>query len=133
MYCSQGVEDSTTAYFSPEAVTLAQLLLKLHGAVDCVAPDIGNLNLLVANSGGQRSNLQSPARHVNGYNADVSLDKTQTTPAECRAYAAECDRIAAIPAMEAHRNQFLVIASNWRKIADEIESNARRVSGDGLE
>jgi len=57
MYCSQGVEDSTTAYFSPEAVTLAQLLLKLHGAVDCVAPNIGNLNLLVANSGGQRSNL----------------------------------------------------------------------------
>ena len=74
-----------------------------------------------------------PRGPLPGYNADMSLDKAQTTPAECRAYAAECDRIAAIPAMEAHRNQFLVIASNWRKIADEIESNARRISGDGLE
>jgi hypothetical protein len=57
----------------------------------------------------------------------MSLDEPLTTPAECRAHATECDRIAAIPGMEAHRNQFLVIASNWRKIADEIEAAARRI------
>jgi hypothetical protein len=57
MYCGREVEDSNTAYFTPEAVMMAESLLKLHKAIDCAAPDIRTLNLLVANSGRQGSDL----------------------------------------------------------------------------
>jgi hypothetical protein len=52
-------------------------------------------------------------------------DKILTTPANCRAHAAECERIAAVPEMAVHREALLIIAAQWRKIADVLEAKAR--------
>jgi hypothetical protein len=51
--------------------------------------------------------------------------KILSTPANCRRHAAECERIAAVPEMAAYREALLVIAAQWRKIADDLEANAR--------
>ncbi|HEY7991958.1 MAG TPA: hypothetical protein VID77_11270 [Stellaceae bacterium] len=50
-----------------------------------------------------------------------------TTPANCRRHAAECARIAAIPEMTLHREALLIIAAQWRKIADDTEAAARLI------
>jgi hypothetical protein len=50
MYCTMGQRDRGNYYFTPAAATLARNLLRSFRAVDCAAPDVRSLAVLVKNS-----------------------------------------------------------------------------------